>query len=168
VLKIDLSKAYDRVSWLYLRMLLSHLGFDLPFTNWIMSCISTVSFVVLINGVASSFFTVARGLRQGCPLSPLLFLLVAEGLSRAIIEAKSRGEFIGVSLSPTLRLSHLLFVDDVLIFCSGLRQDAEKLRSILDLFSRATGMQINGQKSTLSAHLMEDAGGRSLQGIFPF
>jgi hypothetical protein len=74
---------------------------------------------------------------------------VAEGLSRVIIEAKAKGEFIGVSLSPTLRLSHLLFVDDVLIFCSGLRQDAEKLRSILDLFSRATCMQINGQKSEL-------------------
>jgi len=81
-----------------------------------------MSFDVLINGAALSFFTVTRGLRQCCPLSPLLFLLVVEGLSRAIIEAKARGKFMGVSLSPTLRLSYLLFVDDVLIFCSGLRK----------------------------------------------
>jgi len=57
VIKIDLSKEYDRVSWLYLRILLTHLGFELPFINWIMSCISTISFAVLINGVASPFFT---------------------------------------------------------------------------------------------------------------
>jgi hypothetical protein len=88
VLKIDLSKAYDRVSWLYLRLLLTHLGFGFSFINWIMSCISSVSFVVLINGAATPFFQAERGLRQGCPLSPLLFLLVAEGLSRALKEAK--------------------------------------------------------------------------------
>jgi hypothetical protein len=79
-----------------------------------------------------------------------------EGLSRAIGAAKSRGEFLGVSLSLTLRISHLLFVDDILIFCSGSRGDAEKLSSILDLSGHATGMQINVQKYTLSTHLMEE------------
>jgi len=115
-LKIDLFKAYDRVSWLYIRMLLTHLGFELPFINWIMSCISTVSFAVLINGETSTFFSAERGLHQGCLLSPLLFLLVAEGLSREIGDAKSIGEFQGISISQNLRITHL-FVDDVLIFC---------------------------------------------------
>jgi hypothetical protein len=82
--------------------------------------------------------------------------VVEEGLNRAINEAKIRGEFFGVSLSPTLRISHLLFVDDVLIFYNCLRCDAEKLRSILEIFCCATSMQINGQKSTLSTHLMEE------------
>lgn len=63
VLKIDLSKAYDRVSWLYVRLLLTHLGFGLPFVNWIMSCITLVSFAILINGAASPFFQATRGLR---------------------------------------------------------------------------------------------------------
>lgn len=89
VLKIDLSKAFDRINWLYLRMLLTHVGFSYPFVSWIMGCITNVSFAVLVNGAASSFFSSQRGVRQGCPLSPLLFLLVAEGLSRLIHKARS-------------------------------------------------------------------------------
>jgi hypothetical protein len=76
-IKINLSKDFDRVSWLYIRLLLTHLGFNLPFINWVISYITTTSFVVLINGGTSPFFQEGRGLRQGCPLSPLLFLLVA-------------------------------------------------------------------------------------------
>jgi len=77
ILKIDLSKAYDKVSWLYIRLLLTHLGFDIGFIRWIMSCITTISFFVLINEATSPFFHSERGIRQGFPLSSLLFLLVA-------------------------------------------------------------------------------------------
>ena len=123
ILKIDLSKAYDKVSWIYLRLLLTHLGFAINFIRWIMSCITTVSFAVHINGAASPFFHAERGLRQGCPLSPLLFLLVAEGLSRALDEAKRMGRFSGICIGEQLAITHLLFVDDVMIFCSGDRRD---------------------------------------------
>jgi hypothetical protein len=133
-----------------------------------MSCISTISFAVLINGAASPFFPVERGLRQGCPLSPLLFLLVAEGLSRAIGEAKSRGEFQGISISSTLKISHLLFVDDVLIFCNGQKGDADKLKVILDLFGRETWMQINEQNSTISSNNMNEEELECYKGHFPF
>eukprot|EP00253_Pinus_taeda_P010718 PITA_10718 len=78
ILKIDLSKAFDRVSWLYIKMLLIHLGLPHHFITWIMACITTPTFSVLINGSASHFFHCERGLRQGCPLSPLLFLIVME------------------------------------------------------------------------------------------
>jgi hypothetical protein len=67
VMKIDLSKVYDRVSWIYIHMLLTHVGFEVPFINWVMSCISSTSFVVLINGSAPLSFQAGRGLRQGCP-----------------------------------------------------------------------------------------------------
>jgi hypothetical protein len=96
ILKIDLSKAFDRVSWSYIRLLLTHLGFEVPFIKWIMVCISSVSFAVLINGAASPFFTSEKGLCQGFPLSPLLFLLVAEGLRRAIENAVSSRDFHGI------------------------------------------------------------------------
>ena len=119
VIKIDLSKAYDKASWLYLRLLLTHLGFNMDFIRWVMSCISSVSFVVLINGVASPFFHAERGLRQGFPLSPLLTLLVAKGLSRYLKKALEEGDFKGISTSTNLDITHLLFVDDILIFCDG-------------------------------------------------
>ena len=80
-----------------------------------MSCITTVSFSILINGVASPFFHAERGLRQGCSLSPLLFLLVAEGLSRDLREAKRQSSLKGIQISQNLYITHLLFVDDVLI-----------------------------------------------------
>ena len=69
VLKIDLSKAYDRVNWLYIHLLMTHLGFHIDFIRWIMSCLTSTSFAVLINGATSHFFHFERGLRQGCPLS---------------------------------------------------------------------------------------------------
>eukprot|EP00253_Pinus_taeda_P025838 PITA_25838 len=149
VLKIDLSKAFDRVSWLYLRMMLTHLGFNYTFTSWIMGCISSVSFAVLINGSASTFFNSQRGLRQGCPLSPLLFLLVAEGLSRLIHKARREGKVKGIEVAINLFISHLFFVDDILIFTNGSSNEIKEYKSILDLFLIATGMEINTRKSQI-------------------
>jgi hypothetical protein len=146
---IDLSKAYDTISWLYIRLLLTHLSFEVPFIKWVMSCITIVSFAVLINEIASPFFQVERGIREGCLLSPLFFMLVVEGLSRATTKAKSIGKFEGIVISPNLRINHLLFVDDALIFYNGCRGDADSLQSILDIFGRVTRILINAMKSTL-------------------
>ena len=93
VLKIDLSKAYDKVNWIYIRLLLTHLGFQIDFVRWIMSFIALVSSAILINGEASLFFHLECGLRQGFPRSPLLFLLVAEGLSRFLKKVHLDGDF---------------------------------------------------------------------------
>jgi hypothetical protein len=114
------------------------------------------------------FFTSERGLRQGCPLSPLLFLLVAEGLSRAIGLASSSGDFQGIHTSSDFRITHLLFVDDVLIFCSGRPRDAEKLVDILQLFREATRMVINSQKSSLTLIGLEAGTTTIYKTLFPF
>jgi len=86
ILKVDFSKSFDRASWLYIRILLTHLNFPLEFINWIMCCITNTYLCVLINGSTSPFFHSERCLRQGCPLAPLLFFLIMEGLSRIILE----------------------------------------------------------------------------------
>eukprot|EP00253_Pinus_taeda_P035322 PITA_35322 len=149
VIKIDLSKAYDRINWLYLRLLLFHLGFKPAFISWIMGCILNVSYAILINGAATPFLKGQRGLRQGCPLSPLLFLLVAEGLSQLIHKARREGKVKVIEVATNLFISHLLFVDDILIFRNTEHIEIKELKSILDLFLKATSMQINHRKSQL-------------------
>lgn len=151
ILKVDLSKAFDRANWLYIRLPLTHLGFPYCFIKWIMSCITDVSYNVLLNGEATSFFTSERGLRQGCPLSPLLFLLIMEGLSRLITFSWDRNQITGIHISDNLYLTHLLFVDDILIFLNGCIGDATTLQHIFVLFQQATGMMINKSKSTITA-----------------
>ena len=84
-----------------------------------MGCITSATFAVLINGIPSGFFPASRGIRQGCPLSPLLFILVIEGLSLLIADARNNGLIRGIQISPTLALTHLLFVDDVIVLGHG-------------------------------------------------
>ena len=133
-----------------------------------MSCITTVSFSVLINGAASPFFHAERGLRQGCPLSPLLFLLVAEGLTRALRAAKAEGRFSGIQIAPNLNITHLLFVDEVLIFCAGTRGESRVLQEILELFSRSIDMDINNGKSSLTTHMLRPKEEAEITRFFPF
>ena len=87
--------------------------------EWIMGCIESTSFVVLINGAPSSFFRPTRGIRQGFPLSPFLFLLVAEALSRLIHQYKEVKKIEGVKVSSTKEITHTLFVDDGLLLGKG-------------------------------------------------
>lgn len=150
ILKVDLSKDFDRTNWLYLRLLLTHLGFPYEFIKRTMSCITNVSYNVLLNGEATSFFTSKRGLRQGCPLSPLLFLLIMEGLSRIISSARDRHLLSGIKIADNFYLTHLLFVDDILIFLNGSIGDSTTLHNSILLFQHATGMKINDNKSTIT------------------
>jgi hypothetical protein len=133
-----------------------------------MACLTSVSFPILINGVASPFFHSERGLRQAFTVSPLLFLLVAESLSLAIDHEVRSGNFHDVLIAPRHKITHLLFVDDILIFCSGRHWDAEKLSEILNVFHLATSMTINVQKSTISFTWMEEEVEDYYKAFFPY
>eukprot|EP00253_Pinus_taeda_P031755 PITA_31755 len=106
---------------------------------------------VLVNGATSPLFHLERGLRHGCPLSPLLFLLIMEGLSRLIKEEHTRGRLKGIRIIDRCILTHLLFVDDVLIFLNGGIGDLTMLQNTFSLFQTATGRVINNTKSTIIA-----------------
>ena len=86
-LKLDLSKSYDKVSWTFIRLVLIKLGMNMELVEWIMGCIQSTSFAVLINGSPSEFFMPSRGIRQGFPLFPFIFLLVADALSKLIVKS---------------------------------------------------------------------------------
>lgn len=132
-------------------MLLTHLCFLLNFINWIMCCINKVSFSVLINGFASHYFHSERGLTQGCPISPLLFLLIMEDLSRLILEEHRLGLLQVIKITNNCILTHLLFVYDVLLFLDEGIVDLTGLHSVLTIFNIATSMEINSNKSTISS-----------------
>ena len=168
MLKIDLSKAYDQVSWTYLRVILSKMGFAGNFITWVMSSLSSVSFSLLINGVAISFFKSGRGLRQGRPSAPLLFLIVVEGLGRALLYAKECGNYQGLSFGNDIVLTHVLFVDDVVMVNDGSEQSLSTLYEILMIFYKASGMKINNDKSSLYFSCLEDSEVITLQNIFSF
>ena len=114
--KLDMHKAYDRVEWGFLEKIMIKMGFHQRWVTLIMACVKSVKYKVRVNSMETETFIPTRGLRQGDPLSPYLFLLVEEGLSRLLKGAESRGELHGVRVcrdAPVV--SHLLFVVDSLI-----------------------------------------------------
>jgi hypothetical protein len=119
ILKLDLKKAYDCTNWDYLRLMLIHCGFGHLMNKWIMGCVTSASLAILINGEAIKFINNGRGIRQGCPLSPLLFILVMEGLSLSLKESQSEGKLTGIKVSRMVRILHILFVDDVIIMSNA-------------------------------------------------
>jgi hypothetical protein len=143
ILKLDLRKAFDRVSWHYLQMMLIQFGLKREVTQWIMGCVSSANFALLVNGAPIDFFKIHRGLRQGYPLSPLLFLLVVEGLSRLLKKAFTYGKFKGIKFAKGVIISHMLFVDDVLILGVGIVEECLVLKGLLTSFFQASGMEIN-------------------------
>ena len=117
-LKLDMSKAYDRVEWVFLQGMMKQMGFDSRWIALIMEYISSVSYSILINGVPSDIIHPTRGLRQGDPLSPYLFLICSEGLHSLLQKAADAGHIRGVSICKKgPRLTHLFFADDSLVFC---------------------------------------------------
>ncbi|KAL0444623.1 UNVERIFIED_CONTAM: putative mitochondrial protein [Sesamum latifolium] len=149
-LKLDMSKAYDRVEWVFLEHTLKRLGFHERFVSLVMLCVSTCSFSFLLNGRQFGWLKPGRGLKQGDPLSPHLFIICAEVFSRLVKAAELSGRIMGVAVARGApRISHLLFADDSLIFGKATTGEAQCIREILERYERVSGQQINLQKSEL-------------------
>ena len=129
--KLDLEKAYDHINWDFLLIVMQKMGFGEKWAGWIRWCISTASFLVLINGSPTGFFQSTRGLRQGDPISPYLFVLGMEALSCLINRAVRGGFLTGCRLRGRggngIQVSHLLFADVTLVFC----EDSQEQIAIL-------------------------------------
>ena len=139
-LKVDMSKAYDRVEWNFLEKIMERLVFDIKWISLISCCIRTVSFSILVIGEPRGLIHPSRGLRQGDPLLPYLFLLCAEGLHSLIQQAENCGDLHGVSLCREgPKVSHLFFADDSLLFCRTNDKDCRVVLDILDTYERASG-----------------------------
>lgn len=150
-LKLDMSKAYDRVEWTFLEAAMLKLGFSSAWVRWIMRCVSTVSYSFNLNGEPRGKFFPTRGLRQGDAISPYLFLICAEALSRLISAAEIQQRLHGMKVcrkAPSI--SHLFFADDSLIFFKANASECAALKIILLSYEGASGQKINFDKCRVS------------------
>ncbi|XP_062157986.1 uncharacterized protein LOC133865579 [Alnus glutinosa] len=139
-IKLNMSKAYDRVEWSFLEAMMLRLGFAVQWVQLIMRCVSSVSYAVLLNGSPFDVFSPSRGLRQGDHLSPYLFLLCAEGLSSLLSKACHDGLISGAPISARgVHLSHLLFADDSLLFCRSNWNEWRVISQLLQWYEMALG-----------------------------
>ena len=149
-LKLDMSKAYDRVEWEFLERIMRHLGLGDRLVKLIMSCISSVSYSMLLNGQPVGFIKPERGLRQGDPLSPYLFLMCAMGLQSLLHSAEMEGHIKGVAICRNgPRVSHLFFADDSILFCHAKKEECQKILDILAIYERGFGQKINRDKTNI-------------------
>ena len=151
-LKLDMRKAYDRVEWSYLEAIMLKLGFSPAWVSLVMRMVSTVTFSVLFNGTPTETFKPSRGIRQGDPISPYLFLLAAEGLSfllksRSVVPSSSLQGLKVASSAPAV--NHLLFADDSLLFVKASVEGAGEVSDLLDCYCQASGQRVNLEKSSV-------------------
>ena len=119
--KLDMSKAFDRVEWGFIQGVMEKLGFSSRWINLVMKCITSISYSVIINGATCGNIVPTRGLRQGDPLSPTLFLICTEGLSALINEAARNLRLTGISICRGCpRVTHLLFARMIASFSAKL------------------------------------------------
>lgn len=145
--KVDIYKAYDSIEWDFVRRTLCSFGFPSYLINLIMECVTSPTFSVLINGVPQGFFRGKRGLMQGDPISPYLFVLCMEALSRSLRETSKVSSFKFHPKCKQLGVVHLAFADDLLIFCKGHIPSLKLIKNCLEEFSKASGLRANLDKS---------------------
>lgn len=149
-IKTDISKAYDRIEWSFLEKVMQMQGFPMKWRNLIMSYVSSVQYQVLINGEPHGNIRPSRGLRQGDPLSPYLFVICTEVLVQMLKLAEQKRKISGLRVARRApAVSHLLFADDNMIYCKGSEEELNQLVQLLNRYSMVSGQRINYQKSSI-------------------
>ena len=147
-LKLDMSKAYNKVEWRFVWFIMEKLDFSSRWINWFKECVTIVSYSVVVEGQPIVFFKPNRGPRQGDPLSPYLFLFCAEGLSFLLHKAEQNKSVQGLKInSGCPSISHLLFADDSLLFSKASTQYCVNLMEVLNSYGRFSGQVVNLNKS---------------------
>ncbi|GJS75639.1 RNA-directed DNA polymerase, eukaryota [Tanacetum coccineum] len=147
--KVDFAKAYDSVRWDFLLDVLEAFGFGSTWCTWIRGISDFAKASLLVNGSPSDEFHIHRGLKQGDPLSPFLFILVMEALHLSVCKAVDEDVFKGIQLQGSLALSHLFYADDAFFMGEWSDNNLRGIINILKCFHLASGLQINIHKSQI-------------------
>ncbi|GKB24540.1 RNA-directed DNA polymerase, eukaryota, reverse transcriptase zinc-binding domain protein [Tanacetum coccineum] len=157
IFKVDFEKAFDSVIWDYLDDVLFKFGFGSKWRAWIRNCLSSSRGSILTNGSPTKEFQFFKGLKQGDPLSPFLFILVMESLHLSFQRVIDAGMFTGIKLSNSVTVSHLFFADDAVFVGKWCQGNINTLVNVLECFHRASGLKINMSKSKLMGIHVEDS-----------
>ncbi|GKC76865.1 RNA-directed DNA polymerase, eukaryota [Tanacetum coccineum] len=149
IFKVDFEKAYDSVCWDYLDDVLKRYGFGDKWCGWIQSCLRSSRELILVNGSPTKEFQFYKGLKQGDPLSPFLFILVMKSLNLSFQRVVNAGIFKAVCMGLSLKLSHLFYADDVIFMGQWCESNISTIVQVLQCFYRASGLRINVHKSKL-------------------
>uniref|UniRef100_A0A803NYG4 Reverse transcriptase domain-containing protein n=1 Tax=Cannabis sativa TaxID=3483 RepID=A0A803NYG4_CANSA len=146
----DMSKAYDRVEWDYLRAVMLRMGFAERWVNLVMECVTTVTYTIVHNNHSMGPIIPTRGIRQGDPLSTYLFIICAEGFSSIIQKFVANQLIQGCRVANGApAISHMLFADDSYLFCQATNAAALNVRTMLHSFEMASGQKVNVTKSSI-------------------
>ncbi|XP_074288415.1 uncharacterized protein LOC141613575 [Silene latifolia] len=156
MMKLDIQKAYDSVECFFVREMMQYLGFPEQFIDIVIECVTTPSYTVSLNGENFGFFHGMRGLRQGDPLSPLLFTLCLEYFSRVVGVVQKHDIFRFHPLYNRIQLTHLCFADNLILFCRGDKASNELLLRAFAYFSKASGLVMNSGKSRFYCNGVDD------------
>jgi hypothetical protein len=154
-MKLDIQKAFDTVSWSYLLEALQVLGFGPRWREWVSILFCTASSRALLNGIPGTKFHHARGVRQGDPLSPMLFILVMDPLQRLLDLATSHNVLTQLPLAAA-KWRTSMYADDAAIFLNPQKEDINAVKIILEAFGKASGLTINMDKSSIHPIRCED------------
>ncbi|KAI9198847.1 hypothetical protein LWI28_023034 [Acer negundo] len=149
-MKIDIRKAFDTLDWFFLCRVLQAFGFSFIFVDWIDGILCSSRLSILFNGIPERYFCCSRGVRQGDPLSPLLFGITEDFLSRLLTRLVGSSQILPIS-SPRgfLVPTHLLYADDVLIFCRGTQKNLKHIMGAFRDYGNISGQLVNWGKSSI-------------------
>ena len=153
---MDIAKAFDTLSWIFLFSCLESLGLPPHFVKLLKACICKTSFMVGYNGTVNGYFKGSRGLRQGDPLSPYLFVISMNCLSFMLNSAAAQEKIKYHSNCKSMKMTHLSFADDLLIFIDGSLHSVQQVLQVLKEFEKRSGLAISMQKTSFYASGMTD------------
>ncbi|KAI0493539.1 hypothetical protein KFK09_023657 [Dendrobium nobile] len=147
ILKLDIAKAYDNINWNFIYKMLQFFGFDGKFISLICTCIESPFFSIILNGNCHGFFKSSHGLRQGDPLSPAIFILAVDYLSRGINDLFSKFPNLYYRTMGGIKISHLCFADDFIVFMNASKNCIFKVLGLFNHFEAINGLVFNKGKS---------------------
>ena len=133
-IKVDLEKAYDRLEWNFIHKILQAYHFPNKLINLIMNCVSSTSISILFKGGMMETFKTLRGIRQDNLMFPYLFILCMEYLGSLTDKECMEGDWAPKASRGNLKISHILFADDLILFAKASEEESESIKEVLDLF----------------------------------